>query len=477
MYNGNLQQEYYVLSRVLGTAESFDPADVADRVSPLYDDVFLYESAKLDAERGRYSIVAFGSLLKFNITSRDTFDTFEDFVLRKHKINFLDQNHGLPKMVGCFYGYLNYECAGFFEESISFREKKDVLQATVGVFVLPKFLIIYDNIEKSIRFVVTSDSSDFDLLMSEIDDIVSVVHNRSEKMAVNYGNCNLKLPYKNKNSVVGFEVFSDISKEEYESSVTKCIEYIKSGDAFQVVPSIGFACEYGGNHIDFYKTLRTINPSPFMFYVKVDGYSIIGASPEILVRVKDGVVTIRPLAGTRPRGKTEAEDLQNEIDLLRDIKDVAEHTMLLDLGRNDVGRVSVDCTVRVSQKMIVERYSHVMHISSTVTGELSPDKTVFDALKSGFPAGTVTGAPKIRAIEIVDEVEDFSRSFYGGCVGYISKNVLDTCITLRSCVIKDGILYTRAGAGVVFDSNPTKEYQECVNKAGAIIKAANFLKH
>ncbi len=266
---------------------------------------------------------------------------------------------------------------------------------------------------------------------------------------------------------------SNLDEAAYATMVEKAKEYIRAGDVFQVVPSQRFCAPFPHPPFALYRSLRHRNPSPFLFYLHMPGFSLIGSSPEILVRVRKGDITIRPIAGTRPRGKTRDEDMALERELLADPKEIAEHLMLLDLGRNDAGRFARVGSVRVTEEMVVERYSHVMHIVSNVEAKLAPGATCFDALMGGFPAGTVSGAPKIRAMEIIDELEPVKRSFYAGCVGYFSADgSMDTCITLRTGLVKDGMLYVQAGGGVVADSDPQAEYRESCNKARAIMRAA-----
>ena len=263
-----------------------------------------------------------------------------------------------------------------------------------------------------------------------------------------------------------------MSKEAFEQSVRQAKEYILAGDIIQVVLSQRLETEISVNPFDIYRTLRVVNPSPYMFHLALGDMAIVGSSPELLVRVEDGVVDTRPLAGTRPRGRNEEEDLALAEELLADEKERAEHIMLLDLGRNDIGRVAEYDTVRVTEQMDIERYSHVMHIVSNVRGELRPDKDQFDALFSCFPAGTVSGAPKIRAMEIIDELEPTKRCVYAGSVGYLDfAGNLDSCITIRTILIKGKKAYVQAGAGIVADSVPEREYYETMNKAKALIKA------
>ncbi|MEM7438683.1 MAG: anthranilate synthase component I [Pseudomonadota bacterium] len=270
------------------------------------------------------------------------------------------------------------------------------------------------------------------------------------------------------------EPISNTTRDEYFDIVAKAKEYIRAGDIFQVVPSQRWAMPFKLPPFSLYRALRRTNPSPFMFFFNFGGFQVVGASPEILVRVREGEVTIRPIAGTRPRGKTRSEDEALEADLLADPKELAEHLMLLDLGRNDVGRVAKIGTVEPTEKFIIERYSHVMHIVSNVIGQLSDDHDALSALLAGLPAGTVSGAPKVRAMEIIDELEKEKRGVYGGGVGYFScTGEMDICIALRTGVVKDETLYIQAGGGVVYDSNPEAEFQETVHKAGALRKAAS----
>ncbi|MBI3466741.1 MAG: chorismate-binding protein [Planctomycetes bacterium] len=265
---------------------------------------------------------------------------------------------------------------------------------------------------------------------------------------------------------------SNFRREEFEAAVERSKEYIRAGDIFQVVLSQRLAVQTRARPFDIYRTLRVVNPSPFMFYLRTPSVCLVGSSPEIMVRVEDGLVTVRPLAGTRPRGRTEEEDRRLAEELLADPKERAEHIMLVDLGRNDVGRVAAYGTVRLSDVMTVERYSHVMHITSNVTGRLAPGKTAFDALRACVPAGTVSGAPKVRAMQIIDELEPHRRGPYAGAVGYIDfTGNMDTCIALRTLVIQGETAYLQAGAGIVADSVPSREYQETLNKAQGLLKA------
>jgi len=272
------------------------------------------------------------------------------------------------------------------------------------------------------------------------------------------------------------EVHYHYPEAAFKADVAKIREYIKAGDCMQVVPTQRMSCAYTHAPLDYYRALRHTNPSPYMYLLDLDDFHIIGSSPEILARVQGDTVTVRPLAGTRKRGKTPEEDKALEQELLADAKEIAEHVMLIDLGRNDIGRVCKTGTVKISEKMVIERYSHVMHIVSNVEGTLRDDVGPMDVLRATFPAGTLSGAPKIRAMEIIDEVEPERRGVYGGAVGYWSwGGNMDMAIAIRTAIIKNGCLYAQAGAGIVYDSNPDSEWQETLNKAGAVIAAASPL--
>ncbi|MDB4333798.1 chorismate-binding protein, partial [bacterium] len=268
------------------------------------------------------------------------------------------------------------------------------------------------------------------------------------------------------------EFSSNFTQEQFEQAVLDCIEYIRAGDIFQVVLSQRLQIEINCDPFEIYRSLRVMNPSPFMFFLRTDETTLVGSSPEIMCRVVDNEMTVRPLAGTRKRGSTPQEDLELEQELLADEKELAEHVMLVDLGRNDVGRVAQYGSIEIPDRMVVERYSHVMHISSTVTGQLQESADAFDALMASLPAGTVSGAPKVRAMEIIDQFEPHRRGPYAGAVGYIDySDNMDTCIALRTMVIKDNVAYVQAGAGIVADSNPTSEYEETLNKARGLLRA------
>ena len=301
--------------------------------------------------------------------------------------------------------------------------------------------------------------------LTKIDEIQSSIDQSTEYQEITYSDISGQI-----------EFMSNFTKDEYISSVKRIKEYIKDGDAMQVVLAQDFYSSFDGDSFQLYCALRKINPSPYMYYLNLDECEVVGSSPEILVRLEEDDITLRPIAGTRKRGQTKEEDKNNELDLLSDPKELAEHLMLIDLGRNDVGRISKIGSVKLTEKMVIERYSHVMHIVSNVEGKLSKGLTFIDALKATLPAGTLSGAPKIRAMEIINELEPSSRGIYGGAIGYISWNGnIDTAIAIRTAVIKDKKIHVGAGAGIVADSDPEKEWQECVQKSKAFLDAMEMI--
>jgi len=331
----------------------------------------------------------------------------------------------------------------------------------------PRTLVIYDNLKKEIFYIINvfkdEKINNYQKKFDEVkSDLFKLLIQSSIKILNNPTNQKLK----------NFKIKSNTSKSKFLKMVDKAKEYIKVGDIFQVVLSQRFEAKLTKKPLEIYKKLRVTNPSPFMFFFNFNDFQIIGASPEILVRLRDNKITVRPIAGTRPRGKTLREDHFYEKDLLQDKKELSEHLMLLDLGRNDAGKVSKINTVKVTESFIIEKYSHVMHIVSNVIGQYNKKFSKFKSFLAGFPAGTVSGAPKIRAMEIIDELETTKRKVYAGGIGYFSANgEFDTCIALRTAVAKKDKFYVQAGAGIVADSKPLKEYQETVNKAKALINA------
>ncbi len=374
---------------------------------------------------------------------------------------------GLPRFTGGAVGFIGYEFIHDVEPIVP-RPPHDDLKTPVMYFLIADELLIFDRVAQTITILVnavlddsTSAADAYENAVAEIERLVSLLEQPIEHFPVT-------LPQKVPS--VPFE--SNTPREKFLANVLKAKEYIVAGDIIQVVGSQRFSTPVKAAPLDIYRAARSINPSPYMFLLELDGFSLVGASPEIHVRCEDHKVEIRPIAGTRPRGKTPGEDAALERELLADPKERAEHVMLVDLARNDIGRVCDYVSVQVRDLMIIERYSHVMHIVSQVEGKLSEDKTPFDLMRATFPAGTLSGAPKVRAMQIIAELEQTARGPYGGCVGYFSFNGnLDCCITIRTALIKDGKAYVQAGGGWVNDSTPEAEFQETVNKSKAMLKA------
>jgi anthranilate synthase component 1 len=444
---------------------------------------FLLESIEGGAVRGRYSYIGLkpdliwrckGQQAEINRLARQNDSHFEpcdppSLTSLRQLVEEcrIELPPGLPPGSASLIGFFAYDFVRLIERLPS--ANPDELDLPDVILMRPTVVIVFDNV-LDLMTVVTP-------VYPAADVSVGAAYRRAvERLADVVSDLRRGLPYHSPPSQRAPMVApsSNMTREEYRGMVEGAKAYIRSGDAFQVVPSQRFSMPFRLPPLALYRSLRRLNPSPFSFYLNLGDFALVGSSPEILVRLRDGTVTVRPIAGTRQRGETHAEDLALEQDLLADPKELAEHLMLLDLGRNDVGRVSKVGSVRVTEKMIVERYSHVMHIVSNVEGELDPERAdLLDVLCAGFPAGTVSGAPKIRAMEIIDELEPTRRGFYGGGVGYIGADGnLDTCIGLRTGLVKSGQLYVQAGGGVVADSDPDAEYQESVNKAKAVLHAA-----
>ena len=385
-------------------------------------------------------------------------------VMKKYRAVLLP---GLPRFTGGAIGFIGYEFIHDVEPVVP-RPPKDELQTPTMVFLIADQLLIFDRVAQTITVLVNAFldgaaglAEVYEDAVGEIERLVSLLEQPSEHHPVSLPDEVPSVPFE-----------SNVAREKFFANVLKAKEYITAGDIIQVVGSQRFSTPVKASPIDVYRAVRSVNPSPYMFLLELDGFSLVGASPEIHVRCEDGRVEIRPIAGTRRRGKTDAEDAALEKELLADPKERAEHVMLVDLARNDIGRVCDFGSVRVKDLMIIERYSHVMHIVSQVEGKLSADKTLYDLMRATFPAGTVSGAPKIRAMQVISELEQTTRGSYGGCVGYFSFNGnLDTCITIRTALLKGGKAYVQAGGGWVSDSTPEGEFQETVNKSKAMLKA------
>ncbi|MBK9712512.1 MAG: anthranilate synthase component I [Kouleothrix sp.] len=376
----------------------------------------------------------------------------------------------LPRFVGGAVGYLSYETVGCFERLPRPAKRGYVMPDGMWQFV--DTLLAFDHLKHKIK-VISHVHLDADDLAAEYARACGKIEELIGRLAQPLpADQRPKTKDQDGEHSADRDPSSNVSQEEYERRVLKAKEYIAAGDIFQVVPSQRFSRPVGADPFTIYRALRTINPSPYMFYLRTPEGDLVGASPELLVRVEDGVVTTHPIAGTRWRGRDEAEDHALAEELLADEKERAEHLMLVDLGRNDIGRVSQPGTVSVPNFMFVERFSHVMHLVSHVTGRLRGDMSALDALRACFPAGTVSGAPKIRAMEVIAELEGEQRGIYAGAVGHVGFNGdLDTCIALRTMLVKDGVAYVQAGGGVVADSDPAAEYQESRNKAAALLRA------
>ena len=438
---------------------------------------FIFESVEKGIIKGRYTIFGKKPDKIWEFNNSNSFYIDKDNKKKKIKgepkkiIENLIQNFkfkipsALPPICSLLSGYFSYDCIRYLEKIPN--KCKDDLKLPDVRLLRPTVLVIHDNLKKRIYYIanVYKDEKIFNYkkkyieVKKEINQLIFQASNRNNKIVVS-------------NSSKKLVVKSNTSKGKFLNMVNKAKNYIKIGDIFQVVLSQRFEAKLNKKPLEIYKKLRVTNPSPFMFFFNFPDFQIIGASPEILVRLRNNKITIRPIAGTRPRGKNKKQDLFYAKDLLKDKKELAEHLMLLDLGRNDVGKVSKINTVKVTEKFNVEKYSHVMHIVSNVMGTFNNKLSKFKSLLSGFPAGTVSGAPKIRAMEIIDKLETSRRKVYAGGIGYFSANgEFDTCIALRTAVAKNNKFYVQAGAGIVADSKPQKEYEETVNKAKALLSS------
>ncbi|MDC3088010.1 anthranilate synthase component I [Candidatus Pelagibacter sp.] len=437
---------------------------------------FIFESVEKGKIKGRYTI--FGKnpdkIWEFNnkksylirnnkkIKLKGRPDLLIEKIIEEFKF---DTPKNLPKICSLISGYFSYDAIRYIE-NIPNKCKNDLNLPDVRL-MRPRTVIIHDNLKKEIYFIINIFNDEkISNYQKKFDDIKSELFKLSIQSLIK------KLDNKTYKEFKKINIKSNTPKNKFLAMVNKAKEYIKLGDIFQVVLSQRFETNLTKKPLDIYKKLRITNPSPFMFFFNFNDFQIIGASPEILVRLRDNKVTVRPIAGTRPRGRNKKEDIYYEKDLMNDKKELSEHLMLLDLGRNDAGKVSKINSIKVTESFIVERYSHVMHIVSNVVGEYNKKFSKFKSLMAGFPAGTVSGAPKIRAMEIIDELESVRRKVYAGGIGYFSANgEFDTCIALRTAVAKDKKFYVQAGAGIVADSKPINEYKETVNKAKALINA------
>lgn len=440
---------------------------------------YLFESVQGGEKWGRYSIIGLpcskiikvlaneievseaGKVIE-TIRSDDPLQWIEDF-RSQYKIAEIN---GLPRFTGGLVGYFGYDTVRLIEKKLGPCDKPDAVGAPDILLMVSEEVVVFDNLSGKLHLVVHANPENKNALAEankRLDELTAQLQLPVPKLGASN---------KKHTEVSESDFISAFTQSGYEAAVSKAREYIKEGDVMQVVLSQLMSIPYTVPPLDLYRALRVLNPSPYMYYLDLDGFQVVGSSPEILVRLEEGEVTVRPIAGTRPRGKNADEDLQLEKELLADPKELAEHLMLIDLGRNDAGRIAETGTVELTEKMIVERYSHVMHIVSNVTGKLKKGMGAIDVLKATFPAGTVSGAPKVRAMEIIDELEPSKRGVYSGAVGYISwSGDMDTAIAIRTAVIKDHTLYIQAGAGIVYDSVPRNEWDETMNKGRAIFRA------
>lgn len=460
-------------------------ADVETPVSVLTklqkkDYVYLLESVEGGEKWGRYSFLGTDAGVVFRVHGDNvTIEENGQSVTREHKGHPLHYLRdllkrykpvtlpGLPRFYGGAVGFLGYEMVRYFEELPP--SPPDDLNLDDAVFVISDALMIFDNVRHTIKVVACAYTEDSDGLEEsyqascrKIDAMIETISAAAFHKTATAAE-----------DAVNFK--SNLLPEEYKNVIEKAREYIVAGDIIQVVLSQRFETECRSNPVDLYRALRFINPSPYLFFLKMNDLMLIGSSPEVMVRKEDDTLELRPIAGTRPRGKTEQEDRALSDELLSDEKERAEHVMLVDLGRNDLGRVAQTGSVQVNQYMVVEKYSHVMHLVSNVRAQLAKDKDAFDVLAATFPAGTLTGAPKVRAMQIINELEQVKRGPYGGAVGYFSfSGNMDFCITIRTMILKNGRIYVQAGAGIVYDSVSESEHQESVNKARGMLQAVRL---
>ncbi|NHF66056.1 anthranilate synthase component I [Xanthomonas hortorum] len=439
---------------------------------------YLFESVEGGERFGRYSIIGLparrvysfrGHALEISehgevLETREVADPLAevDALRAEHSVPQLD---GLPGFTGGLVGWFGFECIQYIEPHLGGGDKPDELGTPDILLMLSEELAVFDNLKGRLYLIVHADPRQPQAYVRANRRLDELAH-RLRQGGAGYPQAQIS------DAIDESDFRSSFTREEYHAVVRKAQEYVRAGDIFQVVPSQRLRVPFRARPVDVYRALRALNPSPYMYFLDVGGTQVVGSSPEILARLRDGVVTVRPIAGTRPRGATPELDKALEAELLADPKERAEHVMLIDLGRNDVGRVAEPGSVKVGEQFVIERYSHVMHIVSEVTGTLKAGLNYSDVLRATFPAGTVSGAPKIRALEIIRELEPVKRNVYSGAVGYIGwHGDADTAIAIRTAVIQDGYLYVQAGGGVVYDSDPDLEWQETMNKGRALFRA------
>ena len=442
---------------------------------------YLFESVEGGEKWARYSLIGLhakriikvikneieileeGNIIE-NITTEDPLAYIE----KLQKSFYLEEDSNLPKFNGGLVGYFSYDCVRYIERKLIDSEPPDTLGTPDALFMLSEEVAVFDNLKNKLHLIVLVDSKD------QIDAAERRLNELEEKLKDPLPFQDFKKPEK---SISESDFMSGFGEDDFKQSVQKAKKYIEEGDIMQVVCSQRMSLPFTADPVALYRSIRQLNPSPYMYYLNLKDFYIVGSSPEILARLEDNKVTVRPIAGTRRRGKDELDDIAMEEDMVNDPKEIAEHLMLIDLGRNDVGRIAKPGSVNVTEKFGVERYSHVMHMVSNVEAEIRKELSAIDLFRATFPAGTVSGAPKIRAMEIIDEFEPVKRGIYGGAIGYLSwQGNMDMAIAIRTAVIKDEVLYIQAGGGWVADSVPELEWKESLNKGRAIFKAAEMVQ-
>ena len=438
---------------------------------------YLLESVQGGERFGRYSFIGLPADTRITVRGKQVTLTHQDSETThqvENPLDFISEYQSrfkvaplpdLPRFTGGLAGYFGYDTVRYIEPRLAKVQKKDTLGTPDILLMLTEQLAVIDNLSGKLTFIVYANPA--------MDDAYELARERLRELI---GMMRLPVHIPHAPATHGGEAKSEFGETAFKNAVVKAKQYIFDGDIMQVVLSQRIAQPFPASPLSLYRALRSVNPSPYMFYYDMGDHHVVGASPEILVRLEGDAVTVRPIAGTRPRGKTQQQDADLAKELLADPKELAEHLMLIDLGRNDIGRVAQNGTVKLTEKMIIERYSHVMHIVSNVEAELKPGLNAMDVLKATFPAGTVSGAPKVRAMEIIDELEPSKRGIYAGAVGYLGFNGdMDLAIALRTAVVKDNMLYVQAGAGIVADSVPDSEWMETLNKARAVLRAAEMV--
>ena len=442
---------------------------------------YLFESVEGGDKWARYSLIGLKAnrvikVLKNQIEiyqDGSLVDSFYvqnplDYIDELQKSYSLEEDPNLPKFNGGLVGYFAYDCVRFIEKKLSDTTPPDTLGTPDALFMVSEEVAVFDNLKNKLHLIILVNSKE------ETDTAEKRLDELEDKLRQPLDYQDFKQPER---SISESDFVSGFGEEDFKDSVLKAKKYIEDGDIMQVVCSQRMSLPFTADPVALYRSIRQLNPSPYMYYLNLEDFHIVGSSPEILARLEDDKVTVRPIAGTRRRGKDERDDIAMEEEMINDPKEIAEHLMLIDLGRNDVGRIAAPGSVEVTEKFGVERYSHVMHMVSNVEAEINKDSSAIDLFKATFPAGTVSGAPKIRAMEIIDEFEPVKRGIYGGAIGYLSwQGNMDMAIAIRTAIIKDEVLYIQAGGGWVADSVPDLEWKESLNKGRAIFKAAEMVQ-